>query len=159
MVDVGVIRVNNRGRCRRGGCAITIVFVPPTPLSTMRRVYVALKVYFIIVPMRMGVHPVRTIRADAVRRSELLGGVVWRPFRASFRVYGVTGLYSVVNVLWKRVTRDTPDRDAVVGHRSPIPKKGCWIQPRTFSARVFSRSVELDDKINKLLSVMHLRLS
>lgn len=122
----------------------------------MRRVYVALKVYFIIVLTRTGAHPVRTLHADAARRSELLGGVVWRRFLVSFRVYGVTGLYSVVNVLWKRVTRDTPDRDAVVGRHSRIPKKGCWTRPRTFSAR---DSVELDDQINKLLSVMHLRLS
>lgn len=149
MVDVGVIRVNSRGRCRRGGCAIITVFVPPMLSSIMRRVYAASKVYFIIVLMRKGVHPVRTILADVAPKSELPVGVVWPRFHVFFRVYGVTGHCSVVNVLWKRVTRDTPGRGAVAGLYSLLPKKGCWTQPRTFSARL-SYSVELDGKNKKL---------
>lgn len=131
-----MIRANSRDRYHHDGCATIIVSVLQMQLLIMLAVCVALKVYFIIVQIQTVVHRVRTILADVVLKDELHGGVAWLHCHVFFRVYGVIGLYSVVNEWLKHAMLDIQDRGVVVDLYSLIRKRGCWTQRQTYSARV-----------------------
>lgn len=95
--NAGVKSVNDLDNYRRVGFVTIRVCAVPKQLSTIHRVYVALKHCSIIVPKIMKwnatvtVYRARTIRARVFRTSERNGGRGWAPYRWCYRAYGAIG--------------------------------------------------------------------